>query len=200
MRQHERQVTAASVALLVGGYFVYRFYVKNKQLKSCWFHQIHLRAPKRDEIIIVRSSDEANAAAEAIMAVNPACVGLDCEWVGKNKTALVQISAWMGNDSGVKCYLFRLCHFDLLTTAKLLELLRHERIVKLGVGIDGDMKKLAKEFEPTILNGVYFDLRHAAIHTKSVQAGGLASLVRQALNRKLGKSLYLFLSAYFSIV
>jgi len=69
----------------------------------------------------------------------------------------------------------------------LLELLRHEQIVKLGVGIDGDMKKLAKEFEPTILNGVYFDLRHAAIHTKSVQAGGLASLVRQALNRKLDK-------------
>lgn len=96
----------------------------------------------------------------------------------------------MGN-SDIKCFLFRLCHFDILSASKLLELLRHDKIVKLGVGIDGDMRKLAKEFDPAILSGVYFDLRHAATYTESIQAGGLASLVRQALNRKLGKFLSL---------
>ena len=50
------------------------------------------------------------------------------------------------------------------------------------------MKKLAKEFEPSIIEGRYFDLRYAATHV-SVQPGGLASLVRQTLNRKLGKEL-----------
>jgi len=185
MRQQRTRQVAASVALLVGGYFVYR-YVKRNGKNAQWFDRIHLRAPKKEEIIIVKSSEDADAAAEAIIAANPACVGLDCEWVGKNKTALVQISAWMGN-SDIKCFLFRLCHFDILSASKLLELLRHDKIVKLGVGIDGDMKKLAKEFDPAILSGVYFDLRHAATYTESIQAGGLASLVRQALNRKLDK-------------
>ena len=56
-------------------------------------------------------------------------------------------------NGGVKCYLFRLCHFDILLCPQLLKLLKSDSIVKLGVGIDGDMKKLSKEFDSTIIHG-----------------------------------------------
>ena len=36
-------------------------------------------------------------------------------------------------------------------------------------------------------SGSYLDLRFLALHTSNVQHGGLASLVRQLLNRKLDK-------------
>ena len=114
--------------------------------------------------------------------------------------ALIQISVFI--DGQVHCYLFRICEFSLLSCPSLIRLLKSETLIKLGVGIDGDMKKLAKEFEPTIIQvessfgrffgpkthfqGRYFDLRFAATHA-SIQPGGLASLVRQTLNRKLGK-------------
>ena len=67
MRQQRTRQVAASVALLVGGYFVYR-YVKRNGKNAQWFDRIHLRAPKKEEIIIVKSSEDADAAAEAIIA------------------------------------------------------------------------------------------------------------------------------------
>ena len=44
-------------------------------------------------------------------------------------------------------------------------------------------------------SGSYLDLRFLALHTSNIEHGGLASLVRQLLNRKLGKVeklLYIF--------
>ena len=55
------------------------------------------------------------------------------------------------------------------------------------MGIDGDMKRLAKTSDPKILAGSFFDLRFLAFYFDQFEHGGLASLVRQVLNRKLGK-------------
>ena len=56
------------------------------------------------------------------------------------------------------------------------------------MGIDGDMKRLANETsDPEILAGAFFDLRFLAFYSDQFEHGGLASLVRQVLNRKLDK-------------
>ena len=55
------------------------------------------------------------------------------------------------------------------------------------MGIDGDMKRLAKTSDPKILAGSFFDLRFLAFYFDQFEHGGLASLVRQVLNRKLDK-------------
>ena len=56
------------------------------------------------------------------------------------------------------------------------------------MGIDGDMKRLANETsDPEILAGSFFDLRFLAFYSDQFEHGGLASLVRQVLNRKLDK-------------
>ena len=50
------------------------------------------------------------------------------------------------------------------------------------------MKRLANEtFDPEILAGSFFDLRYLAFYSDHFEHGGLASLVRQVLNRKLDK-------------
>ena len=68
-----------------------------------------------------------------------------------------------------------------------MEILKSKKFIKLGVGIDGDMKKLSNEFKLPIYSGSYFDLRFLAYYSNdTVKYGGLASLVRQVLNRKLG--------------
>ena len=54
-----------------------------------------------------------------------------------------------------------------------------------GVGIYGDMKRLAKETSNPKLTQSFFDLRFLAFHSDQFEHGGLAYLVHQALNRRL---------------
>ena len=133
-----------------------------------------MSAASKSEIEIVTSIDQAESAAQRILSSGLTYCGLDCEWVGKNKTgrgsiflvnqsiirlfsslfqALIQISVFI--DGQVHCFLFRICKFSLLACPSLIRLLKSESLIKLGVGIDGDMKKLAKEFEPSIIQVVF---------------------------------------------
>ncbi|CAG5086999.1 Oidioi.mRNA.OKI2018_I69.PAR.g11433.t1.cds [Oikopleura dioica] len=113
-------------------------------------------------------------------------VGLDCEWVGKNKTALMQISVC--TQVGIKCFLIRLSKVDIRVCYELMSFLRDEDVVKLGCGIDGDFKRLQEVdfviFHPSTIS--FFDLRQIIPATK-YQNGGLANLTRQILGRKLNK-------------
>ena len=133
--------------------------------------------------------DAEKAAGEIISCTErvPFC-GLDCEWVGNNRTALLQISVF--NDAagdGSKCYLFRLCKLDERPMPLLHQLLNSESIIKLGVGIDGDFKRLVNEGYVAAGNQSFLDLRFLAVHSPTCEPGGLAALVRQMLKRKLDK-------------
>ena len=58
--------------------------------------------------------------------------------------ALIQISVY--TSTGPLCYLFRICNFDISLCPDLIKILTNSKIIKLGVGIDGDVKKLGNEF------------------------------------------------------
>ena len=66
-------------------------------------------------------------------------VGFDCEWVKESKVALMQIA--VAFNYSPRCYLFRLCEFEIASADALVKLLNSERYVKLGVGIMGDIAR-----------------------------------------------------------
>ena len=82
-------------------------------------------------------------------------VGLDCEWESRKKDgiALLQISS--GND----CILYRTCQTDGKLPEKLKHLLEDRKVLKFGVGIEEDVRRLR-------LHGVqvkgFVDLRNLA--------------------------------------
>jgi len=71
----------------------------------------------------------------------------------------------------------------------LQKILNSPEIIKLGVGIDGDLSRLISENFVNPENDSFFDIRFLAAKSESCSPGGLASLVRQMLNRKLNKDL-----------
>ena len=87
--------------------------------------------------------------------------GLDCEWVGNNSTALLQLAVF--SDSGTKCYLFRLQKFDDKIFELLNNILNENSIIKLGVGIDGDYKRLLAEGFVDVTKYSFLDLRFLAV-------------------------------------
>lgn len=82
-------------------------------------------------------------------------IGLDCEWESRKKDgiALLQISS--GND----CILYRTCQADGVVPDKLKHLLEDRKVLKFGVGIEEDVRRLR-------LHGVqvrgFVDLRNLA--------------------------------------
>ena len=146
------------------------------------------KPPELGAISTIEDNVEAENAAGEIIAFTdrvPFC-GLDCEWVGNNRTALLQISVF-NDKEGFKCYLFRLCKLDERPMPLLHHLLNSESVIKLGVGIDGDFKRLVTEGYVAAGNQSFLDLRFLAVHSPTCEPGGLAALVRQVLKRKLDK-------------
>ena len=128
-------------------------------------------------------SDKAALEIKSSLASVP-YVGFDCAWVKDNPVALLQMA--IVQEDRTKCFLFRLSKFDIMESQELINLLRNSDHVNLGVGIMGDIKRLEKDYSIGLQKSKNLDLRYLARDTK-IQPGGLASLVRQVLNRKLDK-------------
>lgn len=92
-------------------------------------------------------------------------LGLDCEWVngkeiGAYPVALLQIATPL-ND----CFLIRLCKFKGILPRTLKEILEDRNILKFGVGIQEDAKKLNGMYGTNISGCV--DLRHVVLRCQS---------------------------------
>ena len=138
--------------------------------------------PDLSSIKILETVEETEkAAAEILRCVKsvPFC-GLDCEWVGKNPTALLQLSVFDSEAASAKCFLFRLSKLSKSPRIPVLEsLLNNPDIIKLGVGINGDFSRLVNEGFVMSGSEAFLDLRFLATHSNKCEAGGLSSLVRQ---------------------
>ncbi|PIK36013.1 putative exonuclease 3'-5' domain-containing protein 2 [Apostichopus japonicus] len=118
-------------------------------------------------------------------------LGMDCEWTTSdhsqkaNPVALLQLATPKG-----LCVLFRLCkirgHKELQGLGKILN---DRSILKVGVGILSDAKKLAQDYGFSTKGCI--DLRHLALRHlprgHSVTGGSLAELARVCLNYDLDK-------------
>jgi len=125
-------------------------------------------APNLKSIRLIETSSDAETAAQEILTLseNVRVIGFDCEWVGNNKTSLLQISVFdKDSPDGSRSYLFRLCKFGNDKMPLLHELLNSQEVVKLGVGIDGDFKRLISERYVEPGNDSFLDLRFLAAHS-----------------------------------
>ncbi|XP_067114125.1 bifunctional 3'-5' exonuclease/ATP-dependent helicase WRN isoform X2 [Osmerus mordax] len=113
-------------------------------------------------------------------------IGFDIEWPpcflkGQKKVALVQLCT-----SEEKCYLFHLCSMTGFPTGLKL-LLEDESVIKVGVGIEGDMWKLLSDFSIKMTNFVELgDLGNEKL--RCVEKWSLAGLVMHLFRKKLFKS------------
>jgi hypothetical protein len=98
-------------------------------------------------------------------------LGLDCEWVNQkgiasHPVALLQIATPL-ND----CFLIRLCKMRGPLPLSLTEILEDRNILKFGVGIQDDAKKLNLMYGLNV-NGCV-DLRHVTLRCQSHQQSRL---------------------------
>ena len=113
-------------------------------------------------------------------AVRFGIVGLDVEWVGKGKLALMQLAVPTG-----QCLLIRLNRL-MEIPSELRQLLGGHEILKLGVGIRDDCAKLLTDYD-TICHS-WIDIRHL-VRSKSPQCKkfGMAGIAQELLGITLDK-------------
>ncbi|XP_046907168.1 Werner syndrome ATP-dependent helicase homolog isoform X2 [Hypomesus transpacificus] len=114
-------------------------------------------------------------------------IGFDIEWPPcflkgqKKKVALIQLCT-----SEDKCYLFHLSSMTGFPTGLKL-LLEDESVIKVGVGIEGDMWKLLSDFSIKMTNFVELgDLANEKL--RCVEKWSLAGLVMHLFRKRLFKS------------
>ena len=173
--------------------------MENLELQSYnsdWFTHIKsFDEPKLEEIQYADTMEKANEYAKEILeyveAYNVPFVGMDAEWLNDNPICLIQISCFdQENESGIANYLFRSSKFDIYKCEPLMKILTSDDILKVGVEVDSDLKRLAYEKPPVSLvveNGAFVDLYSLTLQ-RGERTPGLKRLVKDYCNRDLGKS------------
>ncbi|XP_068759380.1 exonuclease 3'-5' domain-containing protein 2-like isoform X3 [Montipora capricornis] len=120
-------------------------------------------------------------------------LGIDCEWVNTKgqvnaPVALLQIATPICD-----CFLVRLCKIEGQMPQILKEILQDKTILKFGVGIQDDVKRLSAMFGINVLGCV--DLRHVVQRCqmgtddqKSFQKMSLDALAKKILGVRMDKS------------
>ncbi|XP_044168981.1 Werner syndrome ATP-dependent helicase homolog [Acropora millepora] len=119
-------------------------------------------------------------------------IGIDCEWVNKEgqvnaPVALLQIATPLCD-----CFLVRLCKMDGQMPQTVKEILEDKTVLKFGVGIQDDAKRLWKMFGIHVQGCV--DLRHVIQRSQleneyqSCEKTGLNSLAEKILGVRMDKS------------
>ncbi|XP_005089945.1 exonuclease 3'-5' domain-containing protein 2 [Aplysia californica] len=110
-------------------------------------------------------------------------LGLDCEWVLKKKVALLQLATTQG-----LCVLVRLFKFDPVMPQTLVSLLSDKSIIKVGVAVNEDGKKLLQDYGLRVCGCV--DLRHMLKRVRGVYtctSKGLKGLAKGILDLDISK-------------
>ena len=92
-----------------------------------------------DSLQIISDTQSCSDAIKELIELKPSILGLDCEWVGKNKISLPQIA------HPQLIILIRL-HKLRRMPLELLGLLMDNKILKCGVGIYNDAAKLRYDY------------------------------------------------------
>lgn len=117
--------------------------------------------PKMSRIFVLDSVSSCDNLLQSYRAQYPFkmnFVGLDCEWVNKKgqksaPVALLQIATPLCD-----CFLIRLCKMGNHLPQTVRDILEDKNVLKFGVGIQDDAKKLSGMFGMAVLGCV--DLRH----------------------------------------
>ncbi|XP_067657121.1 exonuclease 3'-5' domain-containing protein 2-like [Haliotis asinina] len=160
MERGVKVLTAAllgSASIYAGVLTFHQLYKRFKtQAKSCQNRQ---RTCQNIHVISTRKEwqDQLVTLTEQLKVMK--VLGLDCEWVSDHTTghrsqvALLQ----MATTSGL-CLLVRLCHMGGMIPQTLKDVLADPSILKVGVAVKDDGKKLAKDYGMVVQGCV--DLRH----------------------------------------
>ena len=125
-----------------------------------WYNKVHFSIAKLDTIRPAENLITANFMASKILehidTYQVPVIGFDMEWVGNNRTALIQISCF--TNVGIENFLFRSSKFMIERCEPLLKILKSREIIKLGVCVKGDLDRVAEEEDLEIANGAYLEL------------------------------------------
>lgn len=118
-------------------------------------------ASKTSRVFVVDNASSCDKLLQSYLSKYPSklnFLGLDCEWVNKKgqtnvPVALLQIATPLSD-----CFLIRLCKMDGHLPQTVREILEDKSILKFGVGIKDDAKRLTGMFGVNVLGCV--DLRH----------------------------------------
>ncbi|KAH9518419.1 Exonuclease 3'-5' domain-containing protein 2, partial [Bulinus truncatus] len=114
-------------------------------------------------------------------------LGLDCEWVSKNKVALLQLAS-----PAKSCILIRLNKFLSPFPVSFQTLLADKSILKVGVAVVDDAKKLNRDYGLHVKGCV--DLRHALKrirHNFYCPSKGLQGLAKGILGVDIDKNMHI---------
>lgn len=85
-------------------------------------------------------------------------IGIDCEWVNRKGQANAPVALLQIATPLCDCFLIRLCKMEGRMPQSVKDLLEDKNILKFGVGIQDDVKKLSRMFGFDVWGCV--DLRH----------------------------------------
>lgn len=140
------------------------FTIFPQKMKGFWRRKV----PKFAQVYVLQDADECERILQAYKNDYPLpfnFLGLDCEWVSQkgivsHPVALLQIATPL-ND----CFLIRLCKMGGSFPVTLKEILEDKNILKFGVGIQDDAKKLNGTYGLNVSGCV--DLRHVTLRCQS---------------------------------
>ena len=92
-------------------------------------------------------------------------VGLDCEWVSRKGCSNAPVALLQMATPENDCFLVRLCKMGGTLPASVKKILEDRNILKFGVGIQGDAKKLCGTYGVNVSGCV--DLRHVVLRCRS---------------------------------
>lgn len=138
-----------------------------KKIKSVWKGEEILKSAR---VFVLNDANECEQTLQAYKESYPFplnFLGLDCEWVNEkgrdtHPVALLQIATPL-ND----CFLIRLCQMKGTLPRILKEILEDRNILKFGVGIQDDAKKLNRTYGMNVSGCV--DLRHVVLRCQSAK-------------------------------
>ncbi|PRP85081.1 exonuclease 3-5 domain containing 2-like [Planoprotostelium fungivorum] len=177
-----RQSTTMVVVLAlcsVAGYIYY------KKRQADLYRRV---IPPNIPIHLIQNETDAhrvtNAMLERLLRSEFPVVGLDAEWKPHGETkspiAMIQLS------DGIDCILLHVHHFGRKNIPPaLIEILSSARIVKVGVGIDNDMKMISSQYETS--TSCVTDLRSICLDRHLEGGRSLAAITQSVLHLQLDK-------------
>ena len=181
-------VGASSVVALT--WYTLKQWKKKSQLNSHWMtvqSQLREQIAANSRISMVNSEEEwaeIESRVAEILDMHP-FVGFDIEWVSNQRhnakpVSLMQLSFYNG-----RTVLLRINKFDVIPES-LKSILMDSQIVKIGVGVFDDAKKLKEDYGLLVRGSL--DLRHYVMtYRPGLKAKGLAGLASSFIGVKMDK-------------
>lgn len=130
------------------------------------------KKPKTSRIFVIDSASSCDKILRSYCSNYPFkmnFLGVDCEWVNRKGQANAPVALLQLATPLCDCFLIRLCKMEGRMPQSVKELLEDKAILKFGVGIQDDVKRLSRMFGVKVLGCV--DLRHVMQRCRLDEAG-----------------------------